>query len=182
MKIEYFKVWLSLILIFTLNCQEVKNNALKKNSIIDDLNNEFTFVNPPQKVISLAPNLTEIIFKLGLGAKIVGNTTLCNYPDSAKTIKNVGDLLTVDLEKVISFIDKLETMNGIDACEDSLGGLVEALKLNWKSSAKMAILVTDCPCHGKKYIHKGTYNYYLNQKGLDDLDRFSLKLNYMVQH
>lgn len=102
MKIEYFKVWLSLILIFTLNCQEVKNNALKKNSIIDDLNNEFTFVNPPQKVISLAPNLTEIIFKLGLGAKIVGNTTLCNYPDSAKTIKNVGDLLTVDLEKVIS--------------------------------------------------------------------------------
>lgn len=102
MKKEYFKVVLSLIIIFTFNCQEIKNNEFKKNSIIDDLNKKFTFDNAPQKVISLAPNLTEIIFELGLGSKLVGNTTLCDYPDSAKTIEKVGDLLTVNLEKIIS--------------------------------------------------------------------------------
>jgi hypothetical protein len=42
-------------------------------------------------------------------------------------------------------------MGGGDTPEDICGGFQEALKQNWKSNAKYALLITDAPCHGKKY-------------------------------
>ena len=37
--------------------------------------------NKNQKIVSLAPNLTEIVYALGLGNQLVGNTILCDYPE-----------------------------------------------------------------------------------------------------
>lgn len=72
-----------------------------KNAIYDDLNNKFLLSDVPQKVISLAPNLTEIIFKLGQGNKIIGDTKYCNYPEEAKKVDKVGDMLSVNYEKIV---------------------------------------------------------------------------------
>lgn len=54
------------------------------------------------RIISLKPNLTEILFALGVGDKIVGVTTFCDYPPEAKKIDKVSDYLQPDIEKLIA--------------------------------------------------------------------------------
>ena len=54
------------------------------------------------RVVSLAPNLTEIVFAVGAGDRLVGNTTYCDYPEQAKTVTKVGDTLHPSLERIIA--------------------------------------------------------------------------------
>ena len=56
----------------------------------------------PRRIITLAPNLTEMIYDLGLENKLVGNTLYCDYPEAAKKIEKVGNLLTVNFEKIVT--------------------------------------------------------------------------------
>ncbi len=56
----------------------------------------------PRRVISLAPNITEMIFAAGGGDRLVGVTTYCNFPDAARDIKRVGDTLSPNVETVIA--------------------------------------------------------------------------------
>lgn len=56
---------------------------------------------PPRRIISLAPGATEMLFALGLGKAIVGDTAYCNYPPAAKSITKIGDVNT-NIEKVLS--------------------------------------------------------------------------------
>lgn len=54
-----------------------------------------------ERVITLAPALTEMVFALGKGDNLVGNTKFCNYPEEAKKITRVGGLLDVNLEIIV---------------------------------------------------------------------------------
>ncbi len=45
---------------------------------------------PPQRIVSLAPNMTEILFDLGLGDRVVGVTRFCDWPTAAKRKPQVG--------------------------------------------------------------------------------------------
>jgi iron complex transport system substrate-binding protein len=56
----------------------------------------------PKRVISLAPNLTEIVYAVGAGDKLVGVTTYCNYPQEAQKIDKVGDTLKPNAERIIA--------------------------------------------------------------------------------
>jgi iron complex transport system substrate-binding protein len=71
-------------------------------NIVDDLGRKVTIDTVPQRIVSLAPSNTEILFALGLGDKVVGDTEYCNYPEAAKTKPKVGGFSTVDIEKVVS--------------------------------------------------------------------------------
>jgi iron complex transport system substrate-binding protein len=65
-------------------------------SIIDDLGRNVTIVNyPPERIVSLAPSSTEILFALSLGEKVVGVDELSDYPPEVKERVNAGDLTTV---------------------------------------------------------------------------------------
>jgi len=55
-----------------------------------------------QRIITLAPALTEIVFSLGMGNHIVGNTKFCDYPEEAKNIEKIGGLIDLNIEKLIS--------------------------------------------------------------------------------
>lgn len=55
----------------------------------------------PQRIISLAPNTTEILFALGLGDRIVGVTTFCDYPEEAKAKPKIGGMSNPSLEAVV---------------------------------------------------------------------------------
>ncbi len=57
---------------------------------------------PPKRIISLAPNVTEILFALGLGNNIVGVTTFCDYPPEAKKKPKIGGMSNPSLEAVVS--------------------------------------------------------------------------------
>ena len=54
-----------------------------------------------QRIITLAPGLTEIVFFLGKGKNIVGNTKFCDFPEEAKKIKKIGGYLDLSLEILI---------------------------------------------------------------------------------
>jgi ABC-type hemin transport system substrate-binding protein len=56
----------------------------------------------PQRIVSLAPNMTEILFALGLGDRIVGVTSFCDYPPAARTKPKVGGMSNPSLEAVVS--------------------------------------------------------------------------------
>lgn len=68
----------------------------------DELGRKVTLEKAPERIISLAPNITEILFSLGLGNRIVGVTNFCNFPAEAKSKEKVGMLLNPNLEKIIS--------------------------------------------------------------------------------
>jgi iron complex transport system substrate-binding protein len=70
-------------------------------TVTDDLGHSVRFTTPPQRIISLAPALTEMLFSLGLDDRIVGVTDYCNYPAAAVTKPRVGGL-NPNLEKIIS--------------------------------------------------------------------------------
>ena len=56
----------------------------------------------PQRIISLAPSNTEILFALGLGDRVVGVTDYCNYPPEATTKPSVGDYTEPNIEVIIA--------------------------------------------------------------------------------
>ena len=73
-----------------------KNEVSTGFSLVDDLNTTVNFETHPTRIISLAPSLTEMIYKIGYDKYLVGNTLYCNFPEDAKKKTRVGDLLTVD--------------------------------------------------------------------------------------
>ncbi|HEY0377059.1 MAG TPA: cobalamin-binding protein [Pyrinomonadaceae bacterium] len=56
----------------------------------------------PQRVVTLAPNLTEIVYAVGAGDLLVGNTTFCDYPAEARRVAKVGDTLQPNIERIIA--------------------------------------------------------------------------------
>lgn len=70
-------------------------------SVIDDLGNSIYFDKPPEAVISLAPNITEMIYQLNVDSTLVGNTQYCYFPEEAKHVTKVGNMLTFNYEKII---------------------------------------------------------------------------------
>lgn len=71
-------------------------------TITDSEGTEVTFDSEPMKVVSVAPNITETIYQIGLESKLVGRTDYCDYPKEALNIESVGTLTNPDIEKIIS--------------------------------------------------------------------------------
>ena len=70
--------------------------------IKDEANREVRVYGKIERVISLAPNLTEIIYAIGAGDRLVGNTTYCDYPEQAKSVQKVGDTLQPNVERILA--------------------------------------------------------------------------------
>ena len=60
-----------------------------------------------ERIVSLAPNLTEIVYAVGAGNRLVGNTTFCNYPPAAKGVAKVGDTLQPSIERILALRPQL---------------------------------------------------------------------------
>jgi iron complex transport system substrate-binding protein len=56
----------------------------------------------PQRIISTAPSITELLYALGLGDKVVGVTRYCRYPPEAQLKPKIGDYTTPNLEVIAS--------------------------------------------------------------------------------
>ena len=97
-KLVFTIIFFSLLL---LSCGNNNKQSTGKNTVTDDLGNIFAFEKTPQRIISLAPNLTEMFFSLGLERHLIGNTMYCNYPPQAQKIEKVGDMLTFNFEKIV---------------------------------------------------------------------------------
>lgn len=89
---------------FTSCKREISNVPVRGEvrEIKDDLGKDIKLPGEVNRAVSLAPNLTEIIFAVGAGEKLVGVTSFCNYPEEAKKIQKVGDTLKPNIENIIA--------------------------------------------------------------------------------
>jgi iron complex transport system substrate-binding protein len=71
-------------------------------SVTDDLGHTVSLAKPAQRVISLSPHVTELIFAAGAGDKIIGTVKYSDYPAAAKDIPRIGDNRQFDLERIIA--------------------------------------------------------------------------------
>lgn len=60
------------------------------------------FAAAPQRIVSLKPNITEILFAIGAGDQVVGVTTWCDRPARAKDLPKVADYIEPNIEKIIA--------------------------------------------------------------------------------
>ncbi|MGQ9497151.1 MAG: ABC transporter substrate-binding protein [Desulfotomaculales bacterium] len=93
--------------------------------VTDDAGRRVTVPSPPERIVSLAPSITEILFALGLEAQVVGVTDVCDYPPAAKQKEKIGSFADPSLEKIVALkpdlvlaadinqkvVDRLERLN-----------------------------------------------------------------------
>ncbi len=88
----------SLLVTMTIGCQP----QFQPGTYTDDMGREVRIDKVPQRIISLAPSHTEILFALGLSDRVVGVTRYCNYPLEAKEKEEIGGFATAEIEKIIA--------------------------------------------------------------------------------
>ena len=69
-------------------------------SVRDDIGNTVRLAQPAQRIVSLAPHMTETLFAAGAGERVVGTVDYSDHPEAAKKIRRVGGYSRLDLEAV----------------------------------------------------------------------------------
>ncbi|WP_241495820.1 cobalamin-binding protein [Paraburkholderia monticola] len=77
-------------------------SALAAITVVDDSGATVTLAAPAQRVISLAPHVTELLYAAGGGPKMVGAVSYSDYPPEAKQLSRVGDNKALDLERIVA--------------------------------------------------------------------------------
>ena len=98
-------VWIAVVVCFALfsACNPGRTaNVGPSREITDDAGRRVSIPAKVDRVVSLAPNLTEIVFAVGAGNRLVGRTSYCDYPPEAKAIAEVGDTIHPNLEPIIA--------------------------------------------------------------------------------
>jgi iron complex transport system substrate-binding protein len=98
-------ILISTFLCFILNLSlliGLSNTVDYPLTVIDVTETVVTIPQEPQRIISVAPSNTEILFALGLEDKIVGITNYCNFPEETKNIEKIGETSPLNLEKIVS--------------------------------------------------------------------------------
>ncbi len=87
-------------------------------SVTDYLGREVTFEEVPERIISVAPAVTEMVYTLGLGDKVVGVTDYCDWPEQVVigkndgTITSIGEYWEPSLETIINLNPDLVVLSG----------------------------------------------------------------------
>ncbi len=87
-------------------------------SVRDDIGQTLRFGAPPQRIVSLAPGVTEILFQLGLNDAIVGVSDFCNYPEAALSKPRVGGIHP-NVEAIVALKPDLVVSTGGVAVQES---------------------------------------------------------------
>ena len=76
-------------------------------TVVDQLGRKVVLPDNPMQIVSLAPNITEIVFALGQEHRLIGVTRFSDFPPEAKRIPSVGSYINLDLEKIVSLKPEL---------------------------------------------------------------------------
>jgi iron complex transport system substrate-binding protein len=90
---------------------------------VDEVGRKVSLEGMPRRIVSVAPNVTEILFALGLGERVVGVSTYCQFPPEAQKKEKIGGYINPSLEKIIALRPDLV----IGAAEGDLKNFVERL-------------------------------------------------------
>jgi iron complex transport system substrate-binding protein len=77
-------------------------DAAARRSVVDQLGREVEVVDDPQRIIALAPSITELVYALGQQDRLRGATRYSDHPPQAASLPKVGSYIRLDLEKIVS--------------------------------------------------------------------------------
>lgn len=69
-------------------------------AVTDDAGHRVVLARPAQRIVSLAPHVTELLYAAGAGDKLVGAVEYSNYPEAARTLPRIGSHAAFDLERI----------------------------------------------------------------------------------
>jgi len=100
-------------------------------TVLDDLDEKIVMEEKPEKIISLSPNTTEILFAVGAGDNIIGVTTFADYPEKATKVEKIGTITEPNIEKIITMepdlviaasVNKMETVERLKELNIKVAG------------------------------------------------------------
>lgn len=112
--VKWFQLMLSVAILITAAAVSCLAAPV---TVVDGLGRVVTIEARPERIISIAPANTEILFALGLGYRVVGVTDFCDYPAAALEKEKVGGFFPPDLEKIVALNPDLVVAAGIHAAE-----------------------------------------------------------------
>jgi iron complex transport system substrate-binding protein len=98
-------IYIFACLCFFAACKSANRQAkaeVAPREITDDLGRRVKIPAHVERAVSLAPNLTEIVFSVGAGDKLIGVTSYCDYPVEAEKIQKIGDTMNPNIENIIA--------------------------------------------------------------------------------
>jgi len=99
-------------------------SATQAATFRDALGRSVTLNSPARRIVSLAPNLTEILYSLGLGDRVVGVTQFSYYPPEAAQKPKVGSYANLNVEGIISLSPDL----AIGTADGNMPGVIKLLE------------------------------------------------------
>jgi iron complex transport system substrate-binding protein len=91
-----------LLLGASIFCQALFSGApAAARSLLDQAGRQVEVPERPQRIVALAPSVTEIIFALGEEARLIGVTAHCDFPPEAARLPKVGSYVRLDLERIV---------------------------------------------------------------------------------
>jgi iron complex transport system substrate-binding protein len=135
----------------TIEEQQQEISEYQKVTLVDYLGNVVTLTSPPERIVSLAPSNTEMLFAVGAGDNVVGVTDFCNYPYNfaewieAGNMTSIGNYYGPSVEPIVSLEPDLilASSGSLEAAENlrSLGYNVLVLEARTIDAVLQDILV-----------------------------------------
>lgn len=93
--------------------------------MVDELDRTVHIPIRPERIVSLAPSVTETLFALEAGDRVVGVTSYCDYPPAARLKESVGDTLKPSVERIVALRADLVIVSTASQLESSVQKLEE---------------------------------------------------------
>lgn len=125
-----------MMLVFTfVACEkdEVEKESFQPITFVDGMGREVTIDASIEKVVSLAPSMTEMLYAFDLGDLLVGRTSYCDFPEAALSVESVGSLREPNIEAIIGLEPDLILM--------STHGDEETMKMFEEAGMTVAVLI-----------------------------------------
>lgn len=128
-RVRFSPLVVGVVLIFlsVMACREPASLTSPETTrvVMDELGRRVEVSAHPRRIVSLAPSVTEMLFALGLGDRVVGVTTLCDYPPEATAKEKVGDVIAPSLERIVALAPDLVIVSTATQLEMFATRLVE---------------------------------------------------------
>ena len=112
------RLWIPLILLLLIDGTVLAGSY--PASILDGAGRQVLLTARPGRIVSGTPSCTEILFAVGAGDQVVGVTRWCNYPEAAQAKEDIGDIVPLNVEKVLALnpdLVLLQRLNGKEALD-----------------------------------------------------------------
>ncbi len=119
-----FLIILTLLALLLASCTQTPSTA-SNIQLVDGLGREVTLAAPAERIVSLAPSATEILFAVGAGDQVIGRDSFSNYPEAVLEIQDVGGSMGDYSTEVIASLNpdlvvatEINTLEQVKALED----------------------------------------------------------------